>query len=89
MTTRLGEQRALMLCWMSVLGSVLLAVIAEMLRDAWQSPMWLAGLIVVGLIALDVVLYHRRPRTGVMAAFPCVAASTAILALAWLASIYR
>lgn len=89
LTTRLGEQRALMLCWASVLGSVLLAVIAEMIRNAWQSPMWLAGLIVVGLIALDVVLYHWRQRTGVMAAFPCVAASTAILALAWVASIYR
>ncbi len=89
LTTRIGEQRSLMLCWTSVLGSVLLAVIAEMIRGAWQSPMWLAGLVVVGLIALDVVLYHWRPRTGVMAAFPCVAASTAVLALAWLASIYR
>ncbi len=89
LTTGLGERRALLMCWTSVLGSLLLAVIAVVAGDGWQTPMWLAGLMVLALIALDVVLYHWRPRTGVMAAFPCIAASTAILALAWLASIYR
>ncbi len=89
LTTRLGEQPTLLLCWTSVLGSLLLAVIAVVAGHGWQTPMWLAGLMVMGLIAFDVVLYQWRPRTGVMAAFPCIAASTAILALAWVASIYR
>ncbi len=48
LTTRLGERRALALCWTSVLGSLLLAAIAVVARDAWQWPIWLAGLIVVG-----------------------------------------
>jgi 4-hydroxybenzoate polyprenyltransferase len=89
LTTRLGEQRAIVLCWLSVLGSLLLAGFAVVARDAWHWPIWLAGLTVGGLIAIDVSLYFWRPRTGVMAAFPCVAASTAVLALAWVASIYR
>ena len=89
LTTRLGEQRALVLCWASMLGSLLIAVIAVMVRDGWHWSIWLAGLTVLALTALDVVLYHRNGRTGVMAAFPCVAASTAVLALALVASIYR
>jgi hypothetical protein len=51
--------------------------------------MWLAGLSVLALIAIDAVLYQWRRRTGVMAAFPCAALSAAVLALAWVASIYR
>ena len=46
-------------------------------------------LAVVALVALDVVLYRRNGRSGVMAAFPCVAAAAGILAVGWVASIYR
>jgi 4-hydroxybenzoate polyprenyltransferase len=88
-TTRLGERHALWLCWGSVLGSLLLAGIAAVARDRWGWQMWLAGLSVLASIAIDVVLYQWRRRAGVMAAFPCTAASAAVLALAWVASIYR
>jgi 4-hydroxybenzoate polyprenyltransferase len=88
-TTRLGEQRALALCWASMLGSLLLAVLAGVAREGWPWPMRLAGLTVLALIALDVALYRWRRRVGVMAAFPCIAISAAVLALAWVASIYR
>ncbi len=88
LTTRLGEQRALSLCWASMLVSLLLAACAVVARDAWDWQMWLAGTTVVALTTLDVVLFRRRRRAGVMAAFPCTATSAAVLALAWVASIY-
>jgi 4-hydroxybenzoate polyprenyltransferase len=88
-TTRLGERRSLMLCWVSVLGSSMLALVIVLARDGWRWWMVLPGLVVVALVALDVMLYRRNGRTGVMAAFPCVAAATGILALGWVASIYR
>jgi 4-hydroxybenzoate polyprenyltransferase len=88
-TTRLGEPRALWLCWGSLLGSVVLAIIGSVVRVGWSRPVELAGLVVLGLVVLDVGLYRWNRRIGVMAAFPCAAASTALLGLAWLASIYR
>ena len=72
-----------------MLGSLLLAVIAVVARDGWHRPLLLAGLTVLALTALDVTIYQWRRRAGVMAAFPCMAISAAVLALAWVASIYR
>lgn len=89
LTTRLGERRALMLCWISVLGSLMLASVAGVAREGWHRWMGLTELIVLGLIALDIVLYRQKRRMGVMAAFPCTAAAAVVLALAWVASIYR
>jgi 4-hydroxybenzoate polyprenyltransferase len=87
-TTRLGESRALWLCWCSLLGSLVLAFMGALVRDGSFRPMELAGLVVLGLVALDIALYRWNRRIGVMAAFPCAAASAALLSLAWLASIY-
>lgn len=89
LTTRLGERRALWLCWASMLGSLVLAVVVAVVRDTWHWQMWLAGLTVLALTAVDIVLYRWRRRAGVMAAFPCAALSAAVLALAWVATIYR
>lgn len=89
LTTRLGERHSLWLCWASMLGSLILAVVAAVGRDGWHWSMCLAGLTVIALTLIDAILYHWRPRLGVMAAFPCTAASAAVLGLAWVASIYR
>jgi 4-hydroxybenzoate polyprenyltransferase len=88
-TTRLGERRSLVVCWASVVGSLMLALIVVMVQGSWRWWMVLPGLVVAGLVTLDVVLYRRNGRSGVMAAFPCVAAAAGILALGWVASIYR
>jgi 4-hydroxybenzoate polyprenyltransferase len=88
-TTRLGERRTLWLCWGSLLGSLGLAIAGAALRDGWYWPMELAGLAVLGLVGMQIALYRWNRRIGVMAAFPCAAASAAVLGLAWLASIYR
>lgn len=88
-TTRLGETRSLWLCWGSLLASLALAIAGSMIHAGWRRPMELAGLAVLALIGLDLALYRWNRRTGIMAAFPCAAASAALLGLAWLASIYR
>ncbi len=88
-TTRLGASRALWLCWGSLLSSLVLALAGAAIRTGVQWPMEIAALAVTGLVALNVILYRRNPRTGVLATFPCAAASTAVLGLAWVVSIYR
>ncbi|MDP9370467.1 MAG: hypothetical protein M3Q03_19730, partial [Chloroflexota bacterium] len=61
----------------------LLAVaVAPLLVDQPQ-VVWLAALAVALLVGLDVVLYTARPRLGVMACFPCVAVSSAVMGLGW------
>jgi 4-hydroxybenzoate polyprenyltransferase len=88
-TTRLGERRALWLCWCSLLGSLGLALAGAVVRDGRYSPMVWAGLVVLTLVGLEIALYRWNRRVGVMAAFPCAAASVAVLGLVWVASIYR
>jgi 4-hydroxybenzoate polyprenyltransferase len=88
-TTRLGERRALWLCWGMVLGSLVLACAGAIIRNEWHWPMELAGLIALVLVGAGVALYRWNHRIGVLAAFPCAAGSAAVLGLAWVASIYR
>jgi 4-hydroxybenzoate polyprenyltransferase len=83
LTTKLGEQRSLWLCWGSLLGSLLLAIVVALLRefDGW----WLAvaAVVALGAVALDAMVYQRKPRAGVMLAFPCAAVSVGALAVGW------
>jgi 4-hydroxybenzoate polyprenyltransferase len=88
-TTRLGESRALWLCLGSLIGSLVLALMVTGVRDGWHWPIELAALVVIALVGTVLALYRWNQRIGVMAAFPCAAASAAMLGIAWVASIYR
>lgn len=88
-TTRLGERRTLLFCWATILASMLLTGLSVWIIEGSNWPMTIASLIVVGLVVFDVILYRTRPRSGVMAAFPCIAGAVATLALAWVGAIYR
>ena len=79
LTTWLGERRALLVCWIALLGSALTVVLV--------SPDRTIGVAVAMGVALailtDAWLYRANPRRGVQAAFPVAALSTAVLGVAW------
>ncbi len=83
LSSLLGERRAIITCWLATLFTPVLAVtVAPLLVDR-PPVVWLAALTVALLVGLDVLLYTVRRRLGVMACFPCVAVSTAVMGLGW------
>jgi 4-hydroxybenzoate polyprenyltransferase len=87
LTSALGERRAFLLCVGSILLSLLLATIGAIVWVETPAIVLAASGIAIGLVTLNVGLYVKRPQTGVMACFPCVAAATAILGLAWVLAV--
>jgi 4-hydroxybenzoate polyprenyltransferase len=83
----LGPDRARVVCWIALLVAVALAVVlAPSLTDRPEF-VWLAGLIAIGLIGVNVAIWSKDARRGVLAAFPCVALSASILGLGWAAAL--
>jgi 4-hydroxybenzoate polyprenyltransferase len=82
LTSRLGESRSLVLILSTQLVSALMGLLAA---TQWSevAPVRIAALGVAVLSLIVLGLYRWRPRTGVLACFPCVALSTAILGIAW------
>ena len=89
LTSALGERQAFLLCVGSILLSLLLASIAAIIWVETPAIVLAASGIALALLILNVGLYVKRPQTGVMACFPCVAAATAILGLAWVLAVRR
>jgi len=89
LTSVLGEERAFAL----TLGSMALSITITFAAAAlWTDSVTLvaAGCVLVAtLLAISACLYRWRPRTGVMACFPCVASSTAVLGLTWVVAVTR
>jgi 4-hydroxybenzoate polyprenyltransferase len=87
LTSVLGETRVFLLCAGSMVLSALLSIVASTVwADSLALVVTAAGL-AIALIAANAGLYVRRPRAGVMACFPCVAAGTAILAAGWVLAV--
>ncbi len=87
LAAELGQDRARVTCWIALLAAAALAAIfAPWLTDR-PGYVWLAGLIAVGLIGINVIIWSRDARRGVLAAFPCVAIAAAILGLGWAAAL--
>jgi 4-hydroxybenzoate polyprenyltransferase len=83
----LGPDRARVVCWIALLVAVALAAIfAPWLTDQ-PAFVWVAGLIAVGLIAVNIAIWRRDSRRGILAAFPCVACSAVILGIGWAAAL--
>jgi 4-hydroxybenzoate polyprenyltransferase len=87
-TSKLGERTALLLCLGSMIVSALGATVAAAF---WADPVVVAAAagVVAGLVAAVVALYLWRPRTGVLACFPCVAIGTAVLGAGWVLAVTR
>ena len=87
MAVVLGQDRARLVCWSALLLAVgIAAVLAAWVTDR-PGFVWLSGLIAIGLIGINVAIWSRDERRGVLAAFPCVASATAILGVGWAAAL--
>ncbi|MDQ3045618.1 MAG: UbiA family prenyltransferase [Chloroflexota bacterium] len=86
-SNRLGERRGIGLCWLATLSAPAFALVAADPLDAAMRWIWFAAGIMTALVGTDAGLYLTRPRLGVMACFPLVAASTAVMGLAWMLAI--
>ncbi len=83
----LGETRALLACWAATLSAPALAVVLALSFASRPGPVVIASFVAVTLVALDAVLYVNRPHLGVLACFPCVAISTALVGLGWVLAV--
>jgi len=87
LTARLGEPRAMLACWSAIVSGPLLASAAAAAVVDRPEFVWVAAAGAACLVAVHVALYRVRPRAAIVAAFPVVASSTAILGLAWLLAV--
>lgn len=79
----LGPRRARLACWGTMLlAAALAAGLAPWLTDH-PSRVWIAAAVTLGLVGLNVLIWRRDPRRGVMASFPCIAMSAVVLGLGW------
>ncbi len=79
----LGEDRARWICWGSLgLAAGLAVVLAPWLTSSARYVV-VAAVATLALIAINAVIWHRSPRAGAMACFPCVAASAVALGTGW------
>jgi len=83
----LGQARARVTCWIALLAAAALAAILAPWLTNRPGFVWLAGLIAVGLIGINVAIWSRDARRGVLTAFPCVAIAVAILGIGWSAAL--
>lgn len=79
----LGPTRARRLCWGALLLAALVAVALAPRLTGHPAPVAITALLATVLIALNALIWHRDPRRGAVAAFPCVATGAAALGLGW------
>ena len=87
LTSALGERRAIAACWLATLSAPAAALPLAPALAARPNAVGIAAAVVVALVSFDAVLYLVRPRLGVMACFPAVAVSTAVMGLGWVVGI--
>jgi 4-hydroxybenzoate polyprenyltransferase len=83
LAVRLGPDRAHLVCWGAMLLASLLAAICAPPLVEQSSRVWLAALAAAAIVIVNVLLWTRNHRTGVMAAFPLMALAAAILGVGW------
>lgn len=87
LAARLGERRSLAVMWGgTALTALGLAAVASVI-DASRVVAFASSGLALLLIAVNLLVYQRAPRRGVMLAFPCVALATAGLGLGWVLAI--
>jgi 4-hydroxybenzoate polyprenyltransferase len=89
LTSVLGERMAFALCLATIVLSALSSVVAAAIWTDSATLAIAAATAAAVIVAVNVGLYLRRARTGVMACFPCVATGTAILGVGWVLAITR
>ena len=83
----LGGRTAQVACWGAMLvAAVLASCLAPWLADH-PERVWVAAVVALGLVALNIAIWRRDERRGVLACFPCIAAAAVVLGIGWTAAL--
>jgi len=82
----LGPISAHWACW----GAMALAAALTVALSVWLTDraiyVWIAAVLAVGLIGVDLAIWRQDARRGALASFPCVALGAAALGVGWAAA---
>ena len=83
----IGPEHAHHIAWGAMLlASALAAVLAPWLTDH-PERVWIGAALAVLLVGINAVIWQRNPRSGALAAFPCLAPAATLLGLGWAAGL--
>lgn len=83
----LGADTARQVSWGAVILAAALAAGLAPWLTTHPSRVWPASLGALGLVALNVIVWRRDARRGVLACFPCIATASAVLGISWTAAL--
>jgi len=83
----LGSDTARQVGWGAVILAAALAAGLAPWLTTHPARVWAASLGALGLVALNVVVWRRDARRGVLACFPCLATASALLGIGWTAAL--
>ena len=84
----LGPKRAQQVCW----GAMILAALLAAGLASWLTEhpvhVWFAAPLACALVGLNIIIWGRNARAGVMACFPCMALSAVVLGVSWTMALF-
>jgi 4-hydroxybenzoate polyprenyltransferase len=83
----LGSDKARIACWGALLFAALLAAALANWLTAHPDRIWIAAILALILVLLNIAITRKNVQTGTLACFPCVAAAAAILGIGWAAAL--
>lgn len=88
LSTRLGERRAHLVAILAALLTTLVAVAAGLAMHPERRVVPVAAALATALLLGDLAARRRFPRGAVMAAFPCIAGSVALVGIATISTLF-
>ena len=82
-TSMLGESRSLLVCWTSTLTAPFLASVLAMRLTNRAETVWIGSLVVAALVTANALVYLIHRRAGIVACFPLISMSTALMGFVW------
>ncbi len=79
----LGSKRAHLVCWAATIAAALTAAFLAPWLTGHAMRVWLAAVVAVLLVGVNVLLWRQDLRRGALASFPCIALAAATLGVGW------
>ena len=83
----LGSRNARLACWGAMLlAAALASAFAPLLTDH-PARVWLSTGVATVLVGVNIAIWLRSPRQGILACFPCIAIAAVALGIGWTAAL--
>jgi 4-hydroxybenzoate polyprenyltransferase len=79
----LGPGRAHLACWAAMLLAASIAAACASWLTNHPQRVWIASLAAAGLVGANLIIWRWNQRSGIMAAFACMALAAALLGIGW------